>query len=68
MSTPTCCDDLKNLPGFPGCCSLCHEDADAGYCELCGEHYDDPKEPRRMTGLFCCTVSTWAHQTNGEPA
>jgi len=58
------CSDLYDLPGFPGCCTSCHEDADKGYVQLCGEHYD--KKTDVLTHVLCCRVSTWLRKQVAE--
>lgn len=53
-TTPLRCDDLRNEPGFPGCCDSCHDDEDAGYDSFC-ELYDSD----RLTHIVCCKVWEW---------
>jgi len=47
------CSDFSAVPGFPGCCTSCHDDWNDGY--------DSPVETEYKGVLLstCCKVSAW---------
>lgn len=54
MSDPIRCEDLKNEPGFPGCCDSHHDDIDEGI--------EDELFQRTYKGVnyyVCCWVDDW---------
>jgi hypothetical protein len=57
MSTPLYCDDLRDKPGFPGCCESCHEEIRLGYSELMELQYDPVTQ--EVTHRVCCKVMDW---------
>jgi hypothetical protein len=50
------CYDFKDEPGFPGCCSSCHEDIEEGHGDYCG--------PDGF--LLCCRVDDWLEKRGYE--
>lgn len=56
------CEHLANDTGKPKCCTSCHDDHEAGYCDL-GEIYD---EAGKLTHVLCCTVAAWVECSRGN--
>jgi hypothetical protein len=61
----TCCVDLKDKPGFPGCCHSCHDDAEAGFGYLM-ERYVGDYQNERLTHRLCCRVNEWLPMEDGN--
>lgn len=49
------CTDFDKLPGFPGCCGSCHDDAELFEMEMI--ELAEWGEPWR--GSVCCSVARW---------
>lgn len=53
------CDDYRDHPNCPGCCSSCHEDYEAGYDGL--QEVVDPKTDIAIAQT-CCAMNDFVRQ------